>query len=73
MSAMWGLLFNEGGFHTVDLVGSASSKQPTMENISQFMYHVYEFSKLRRLFGLPGAIDDHVKLQAELYKASFYR
>lgn len=37
------------------------------------LYRVYEFSKRGRLFMLPGAIDNHVELQAELYKASFYQ
>lgn len=37
------------------------------------LYRVYELSKRPRLFRLPGAIDQHVSLQAELYKASFHQ
>lgn len=35
------------------------------------LYRVYAMNKNPRLFRLPGAIDQHVSLQAELYKASF--
>lgn len=37
------------------------------------LYRVYELGKRGRLFRLPGAIDQHVSLQAELYKASFHQ
>jgi hypothetical protein len=37
------------------------------------LYRVYALNKNPRLFRLPGAIDQHVSLQPELYKASFNR
>lgn len=41
------------------------------ENYS--LYRVFELKKRGRIFRLPGAIDQHVSLQAELYKASFHQ
>lgn len=42
------------------------------QNSTQYsLYRVYSFNKQARLFRLPGALDDHVHIEPETFRASF--